>query len=59
MFLASENDGLSLYNPPMKSGLTVGDEKDIVLFDGTCHLCLGSIRFLLRHDTGERYRLSL
>ena len=58
MFPACEHDGLSIYNPPMKSGLTVGDEKDIVLFDGTCHLCLGSIRFLLRYDTGERYRLA-
>jgi predicted DCC family thiol-disulfide oxidoreductase YuxK len=34
------------------------DGKDIILFDGTCHLCLGSIRFLLRCDTQAHYQLA-
>ena len=33
-------------------------ESDIVLFDGVCHLCIGSVRFLLRYDKDARYRFA-
>ena len=58
MFPAGESACLSLYNSLMNRGMPPGEETDIVLFDGTCHLCLGSIRFLLRCDTAARYRLA-
>lgn len=34
------------------------EHQDVILFDGVCHLCLGSVRFLLRHDLAGRYRLA-
>ena len=58
MFPGTGHDLLSSYNSPMSEGMKPVDENDIILFDGMCHLCLGSIRFLLRCDTGARYRLA-
>lgn len=34
------------------------DTGGTILFDGTCHLCLGSVRFLFRHDNGAGYRFA-
>jgi predicted DCC family thiol-disulfide oxidoreductase YuxK len=31
---------------------------DIVLFDGVCNLCTGSVLFILRRDPEERYRFA-
>jgi predicted DCC family thiol-disulfide oxidoreductase YuxK len=33
------------------------DEHPIVIFDGICVLCSGSAKFILRHDTQQRFRL--
>ena len=33
------------------------DEKPVIVFDGTCVLCSGWARFVLRHDRTARYRL--
>ena len=30
-------------------------ERDVVVFDGVCHLCSGWVQFLLRHDRTRRY----
>jgi predicted DCC family thiol-disulfide oxidoreductase YuxK len=30
----------------------------IVLFDGVCNLCSGSVQFLIRHDPGARFRFA-
>ena len=30
----------------------------VVLFDGVCHLCSGTVRFLLRHDARGRLRFA-
>jgi len=32
--------------------------RDIVVFDGVCHLCSGWVRFLLRYDRAARYRFA-
>jgi predicted DCC family thiol-disulfide oxidoreductase YuxK len=32
------------------------DERAIVLFDGTCNLCNGSVRFIQRHDSKDQFR---
>lgn len=29
--------------------------KTLVLFDGVCNLCNGTVRFILRHDRAERF----
>jgi predicted DCC family thiol-disulfide oxidoreductase YuxK len=31
------------------------ENKTIILFDGTCHLCTGSVRFILRRDRRRRF----
>jgi predicted DCC family thiol-disulfide oxidoreductase YuxK len=33
------------------------DDKPIIIFDGHCALCAGSVKFILRHDKAGRYRL--
>jgi predicted DCC family thiol-disulfide oxidoreductase YuxK len=30
----------------------------IILFDGTCHLCNGAVRFILRHDSTGQFRFA-
>lgn len=32
------------------------EQQLIVLFDGTCNLCNGSVRFIQRHDSGNQFR---
>jgi predicted DCC family thiol-disulfide oxidoreductase YuxK len=34
------------------------DDRPIILFDGMCNLCVGSVRFVLRHDRGGRFRFA-
>jgi predicted DCC family thiol-disulfide oxidoreductase YuxK len=48
----------SPYNSPMNKEIEPIDESDVVLFDGRCGLCLGSIRFLLRCDANASYRFA-
>jgi predicted DCC family thiol-disulfide oxidoreductase YuxK len=33
------------------------DGRPIIIFDGYCALCSGSIQFVIKHDHAERYRL--
>jgi predicted DCC family thiol-disulfide oxidoreductase YuxK len=33
------------------------DDK-IVLFDGVCHLCTGSVQFIVRRDSGRQFRFA-
>jgi predicted DCC family thiol-disulfide oxidoreductase YuxK len=37
---------------------TVGRDDGVVLFDGLCQLCSGSVRFLLRRDRQARLRFA-
>ena len=32
------------------------DDHPIVIYDGNCRLCSGSVRFILRHDRRDRFR---
>ena len=34
------------------------DSRSVVLYDGRCHLCRSSVRFLVRADKGRIYRLA-
>jgi predicted DCC family thiol-disulfide oxidoreductase YuxK len=36
----------------------VGDTEVIVLFDGVCNLCTGSVQFLLQRDRRRRFRFA-
>lgn len=36
----------------------IGPEDRVVLFDGVCNLCNGSVRFLIARDPGARLRLA-
>jgi predicted DCC family thiol-disulfide oxidoreductase YuxK len=36
----------------------VSDAGPVLLFDGVCNLCNGAIRFVVRHDTAERFRFA-
>jgi predicted DCC family thiol-disulfide oxidoreductase YuxK len=36
----------------------VGPDDRVVLFDGVCRLCSGTVRFLLRHDREGVFRLA-
>ncbi|HSB91612.1 MAG TPA: DCC1-like thiol-disulfide oxidoreductase family protein [Flavitalea sp.] len=35
--------------------MTEGDIKPIILFDGVCNLCQGSVQFVLKHDTRRQF----
>jgi len=35
-----------------------GDERALVLFDGVCHLCSRSVRFIIRRDRKGRFRFA-
>ena len=58
MFPAFSCNALPLYNSPVADTTDLRDARGIILFDGTCHLCLGSVRFLLRHDSRAGYRFA-
>lgn len=34
------------------------DTDSIVLFDGVCHLCNGSVNFIIKHDPDSRFRFA-
>ncbi len=34
------------------------DERPIILFDGVCNLCVGSVRFVIERDRGGRFRFA-
>lgn len=41
----------------MGSGTVLGDKQfDIVLFDGVCNLCQGSVKFIIKRDHKKRFR---
>ncbi|QDU60779.1 hypothetical protein Pan216_16310 [Planctomycetes bacterium Pan216] len=31
-------------------------EHPVLMFDGVCHLCQGSVKFIVKRDPGERFR---
>ena len=33
-------------------------EHPVILFDGVCHLCAGSVRFVIKRDPQQRFRFS-
>lgn len=35
-----------------------GQEPNIVLFDGVCHLCQGAVKFIIKRDPGRRFRFA-
>jgi predicted DCC family thiol-disulfide oxidoreductase YuxK len=35
--------------------MALSEDKPIVLFDGTCNLCNGSVRFIQRHDSKNQF----
>ncbi|MDQ4120781.1 MAG: thiol-disulfide oxidoreductase DCC family protein [Acidobacteriota bacterium] len=37
---------------------TIDDDKAIVLFDGVCNFCNGTINFIIRRDLKERFRFA-
>ncbi|MGI9265182.1 MAG: thiol-disulfide oxidoreductase DCC family protein [Gammaproteobacteria bacterium] len=54
----SRPETLRLYNRTVTERAKKQETGDIILFDGMCHLCLGSVRFLFRHDKKARYRFA-
>jgi predicted DCC family thiol-disulfide oxidoreductase YuxK len=34
------------------------NERPVVLFDGVCHLCAGSVRFVIKRDPQQRFRFA-
>jgi len=34
------------------------DENPIILFDGVCHLCAGSVQFVIKRDPRQRFRFA-
>ncbi|MFD3261587.1 thiol-disulfide oxidoreductase DCC family protein [Paenibacillus lentus] len=35
-----------------------GQEQNVVLFDGVCHLCQGAVKFIIKRDPGRRFRFA-
>jgi predicted DCC family thiol-disulfide oxidoreductase YuxK len=43
----------------MQNGLPeLPEDKDLVLFDGYCNLCNGSVQFIIRRDPKEHFRFA-
>ncbi len=40
------------------SGKICSEENPILLFDGVCHLCAGSVRFVIERDPRRRFRFA-
>ena len=34
------------------------NERPVILFDGVCHLCAGSVRFVIKRDPQQRFRFA-
>lgn len=41
-----------------KSKLSIPRDKPILLFDGVCNLCNGSVLWVIRHDTNGKFRFT-
>lgn len=35
-----------------------GQEQNVVLFDGVCHLCQGAVKFIIKRDPGRNFRFA-
>lgn len=44
--------------PPNHRDNAIATDGAVIVFDGQCALCNGSIRFVLRHDRHARYRFA-
>lgn len=42
----------------MGSSGTVGSVKDIILFDGLCNLCSGSVQFIIKRDREKTFQFA-
>jgi predicted DCC family thiol-disulfide oxidoreductase YuxK len=40
------------------TAVTSSEEKPILLFDGICHLCAGSVQFVIKRDPLQRFRFA-
>ena len=38
--------------------MTSQEENPILLFDGVCHLCAGTVQFVIKHDPLQRFRFA-
>jgi predicted DCC family thiol-disulfide oxidoreductase YuxK len=42
----------------MQPGARSATENDIIFYDGTCGLCHGFVKWVLRHDAGGKFQLA-
>lgn len=38
--------------------MEIVNDKMIILFDGVCNLCIGSVKFIIKNDTNDKFRLA-
>ena len=38
--------------------MEIVNDKMIILFDGVCNLCIGSVKFIIKNDTNDNFRLA-
>ena len=38
--------------------MEIVNDKMIVLFDGVCNLCIGSVKFIIKNDSNDKFRLA-
>ncbi|NHI00661.1 thiol-disulfide oxidoreductase DCC family protein [Oceanimonas sp. MB9] len=38
--------------------ISAAEQGPILLFDGVCNLCTGSVRFVIEHDPGKQFRFA-
>ena len=38
--------------------MEIVNDKMIVLFDGICNLCIGSVKFIIKNDSNDKFRLA-
>ncbi len=38
--------------------MSTNDIKKIILFDGVCNLCIGSVKFIIKNDSNDVFRLA-
>ena len=41
-----------------REAATHGEPSSLVLFDGVCNLCHGTVRFVIERDPGQRFRFA-
>lgn len=49
---------LHLVDAPSPAALTATERSSVVLFDGVCNLCNGSVQFILDRDPAGRFRFA-